>query len=127
MNTMTIKDFIDTQYPVIEKLKSRFSNIFAKIDNNDNLPYDIIGPDEDGNITKLVEVEEGRYVSVYDLLSMSKDDLPGDKDIALTNVWNTYMENVDIRDINIIDLLESVKAYNTYKNKREEQANVLGL
>ena len=72
MNTMTIKDFIDTQYPVIEKLKSRFSNIFAKIDNNDNLPYDIIGPDEDGNITKLVEVEEGRYVSVYDLLSMSK-------------------------------------------------------
>ena len=124
---MNILEFIETQYPIKDKVKVRLENPYQRIANSDDLPYDKIGPDEFGNVTKLVEVEDNRFISVMDLISMSADEVAAQKDIALQVVWDAYMSQIDLQDINIIDIMESVKHYQGIIKKREAQIGVLGL
>ena len=124
---MTILDFIETQYPIKEKVKGRLEDPYKKIANADDLPFDIIGPDDNGVITKLVEVEENRYISVMDLISMTEDEVRKTEDQALITVWIAYMEQIDLEDMNLLDIMESVRRYGEVIKKREEQLGVLHL
>lgn len=124
---MYITEFIKDHYPIRDKLVNMLSNPYTKVANNDDLPYDIIDYDESGQMTKLVEVEEDRYVSVIDLISMSREDIVARDDLALLNVWDNYMSMIDIHDVNIADIFECVRAHDLVKGKREEQLSVLSL
>ena len=124
---MTILEFIQTQYPIKERVKGRLEDPYKKIANADDLPYDVIGPDENGVLTKLVEVEENRFISVMDLISMTADEVNKTNDPALITVWNAYMEQIDLEDMNLLDIMDSVRRYGDVVKKREETLGVLHL
>ncbi len=124
---MLITDFIREQYPIRDKVLAMLSNPYDRVANNDNLPYDVIGPDESGHVTKLVEVDEDRFVSVVDLISYSKEDVIALNDPALLTVWTNYMDKIELQDLNITDILKSVQDHNSVVQKREEQLGVLSL
>lgn len=124
---MNILEFIETQYPIREKVLARLEDPYKRIESMDDLPFDKIGPDETGHITKLVEVEEGRYISVIDLIGMAQDEVDKADDLPLKNVWEAYMSQIDLEDINIIDIMECVKQHNDVVAMRKEQLNVLSL
>lgn len=124
---MNILEFIEEQYPIADRVRVKLEDPYRRIEEEDNLPYDIIGPDETGTLTKLVEVEQNRYISVMDLISMSLDEVKHTQDEALILCYEAYMSQVDITDLNISDLMECVKTYKSIVDKREEQLGVLHL
>lgn len=124
---MNIIGFIETQYPIKDKVRAKLENPYTRIENMDDLPYDKIGPDEYGNITKLVEVDDERYVSVMELIGLTKDDLAKLNDAALQSVWEVYMSQIDLQDLNIIDIMECVRQHQSIVKVREEQLGVLSL
>lgn len=124
---MYILEFIREQYPIRDKVAARLSNPYDRVANNDDLPYDIIGPDESGHVTKLVEVDDDRFISVVDLISYSREDVLAMNDAPLLAVWDNYMDQIDIHDMNITDILECVRAHNSVVEKRGEQLGVLSL
>ena len=91
----------------------------------DDLPFDVIGPDENGNITKLVEIDDIRTISVVELVALDEADVKQLKDPDLEKVWRSYMSLINIKDYNVIDIMECVKQYKSIANKRKEQLNVL--
>lgn len=124
---MDILEFITTQYPIRDKVMSKLSNPYDRVANNDDLPYDLIGRDESGHVTKLVEVEENRFISVVDLLSYSREDVDKLNDPALMNVWENYMASIDICDMNIVDILECTRTHQKSVERRAEQLGVLSI
>lgn len=124
---MTIIQFIEEQYPIKDKVKGRLEDPYKKIANADDLPYDVIGPDDNGVVTKLVEVEDNRYISVMDLISMTADEVNRTGDQALISVWGAYMEQIDLEDLNLLDIMESVKKYGDVVKNREAKFGVLSL
>lgn len=124
---MNIIGFIETQYPIKDKVRARLENPYKRIETSDDLPYDKIGPDDFGTITKLVEVDENRYISVMELIGMTKDEVAKSDDIALQTVWEAYMSQIDLEDLNIIDIMESVRQHQNIVKSREEQLRVLSV
>ncbi|MBR3598670.1 MAG: hypothetical protein IKL53_02205 [Lachnospiraceae bacterium] len=124
---MDIMQFIETQYPIKDRVRAKLENPYERIAQMDDLPYDKIGPDEFGTITKLVEVEEGRYISVLELISLTKDEIEKVEDLPLQIVWENYMSQVDLQDLNIIDIMDSVRQHQKLSSMREEQVGVLSL
>lgn len=124
---MNIVGFIESQYPIKDKVRTRLENPYKRIEAMDDLPYDKIGPDEYGTITKLVEVDEDRYISVMELIGMTKDEVAKSDDTALQNVWEAYMSQIDLEDLNIIDIMECVKQHQNIVRAREEQLSVLSV
>lgn len=121
---MTIVDYIKTYYPIGDKIK-QYQDPYVRVANENSLPYDMIGPDENGVVTKLVEIDDDRYISVADLLSYDKSDVEKLDDQALLNVYNNYMSSIDIEDVNIIDIMLSLKQHSEHMKKKKEQLNVL--
>ena len=124
---MNIVGFIESQYPIKDKVRTRLENPYKRIEAMDDLPYDKIGPDEYGTITKLVEVDEDRYISVMELIGMTKDEVVKSEDTALQNVWEAYMSQIDLEDLNIIDIMECVKQHQNIVRTREEQLSLLSV
>lgn len=124
---MTILEFIEEQYPIKDRVEDKLSDPYRKILESDDFPYDKIGPDEFGVPTKLIEIEEGYYMPVLELISMTREDALALDDKYFFSVWEDYMKNIDIQAVNIIDIMECVRAYKENKIRREEQANVLSV
>lgn len=124
---MNIVGFIESQYPIKDKVRTRLENPYKRIEAMDDLPYDKIGPDEYGTITKLVEVDEDRYISVMELIGMTKDEVVKSDDTALQNVWEAYMSQIDLEDLNIVDIMECVRQHQNIVRTREEQLSVLSV
>ena len=124
---MTILEFIEEQYPIKDRIEDKLSNPYRRIAESDDFPYYKIGPDEDGVPTKLVEIDEGRYVPVMELISLTQQDVDYIGDPTLTEVWTEYMKNIDIRAVNIIDIMECIRTYRDMRSRKEEQASVLSL
>lgn len=124
---MYITDFIREQYPIRDRLAARLSDPYERVANSDDLPYDVIGPDEFGHYTKLVEIDDERFISVVDLISYSREDVIAMHDPDLLSVWDNYMNQIDIHDMNFTDILDCVRAHNRVVKKREEQLGVLSI
>lgn len=124
---MTILEFITEQYPIRERVQARLEDPYKKIENNDDLPFDKIGPDEFGNITKLVEIEDNRYISVMDIIGYTREEIEHSGDIPLLIAYDTYMSQINLEDINIVDIMECVKAHNDIVKRRESQLGVLSV
>ena len=123
---MTITEYIQDKYPIQAKVKELFQNPYTAIANEDSLPYDIIGPDEDGHVTKLVLVNtDGRTISVVDLISLSEEDR--EADLELKNIYEVYMSQIEYEDVNLSDIMRMTKLYKDLKKSSEEAAGVLSL
>ena len=62
---MNILEFIETQYPIKDKIRLKLEDPYKRIEGSDNLPYDVIGPDENGVITKLIEGKKVQYNNLF--------------------------------------------------------------
>lgn len=124
---MNILEFIETQYPIRNKIKDRLTDPYKRIAEMDDLPYDCIGMDESGHMTKMVEVDDYTKIPIIDLLSYTEEEIKKQPDENLRNVWYAYMEQVDVKDVNFIDIMESAREYKSVMNKRKEQLNVLSV
>ena len=123
---MTITEYIQDKYPIHTKVKELFQNPYTMVANEDNLPYDLIGPDEDGQITKLVMVNtEGRTISVIDLIGLSEEER--EADLELKNIYEIYMSQIDYEDVNLSDIMQMTKMYKRLKEESGEAAGVLSL
>ena len=118
---MNIIEFIETQYPIKDIVKERLSDPYTRIAQLDCLPYDFIGPDESGHLTKLVEINDDRSISVVELISMTKEDVHRSDDLELISVWEAYMEEVDVEDVNISDIMACVKQYKMFGEERRNR------
>ena len=99
---MNILQFIEEQYPIKDRIKERLSDPYKRIMEMDDLPYDIVGPDENGNITKLVEIDDIRTISVVELVALDETDVKQLKDPDLEKVWKSYMSLINIKDYNVM-------------------------
>lgn len=122
---MTILTFITEHYPIQDRIKEVFNNPYQLIENANDLPFDKIGPDQDGNITKLVIVDDDRTISVLDLISLSQFEMENDP--ALQEIHEIYMQQIELNEINIADIMESIHLYRSSQARRQEQADVLRL
>lgn len=124
---MNIVGFIEEYYPIRDRVRAKLEDPYTRVATMDDLPYDVIGPDESGHITKLVEIDDDRSISVVDLISMTKEDVENEKDPALMNVWENYMSQIDLQDLNVIDIMEAVKQHRIILKQRKEKLDVLSL
>lgn len=124
---MNILQFIEEQYPIREKVFAKLEDPYTRIAQMDDLPYDLIGPDEAGHVTKLVEVDDGRYISVVELIGMTKEDIASSEDPALELVWDNYMSQIDLHDLNISDIMECVRQHQNIISERQGQLDVLSI
>lgn len=118
---MNILEFIETQYPIKDIVKERLADPYTRIAQLDCLPYDIIGPDSEGHLTKLVEISDTRTISVMELIAYTREDIVKLNDLELLNVWEAYMEEVDIEDLNISDIMACVKQYKMMGEERKNR------
>lgn len=126
-NTMNILEFIETQYPIRDRIKDKLSDPYKRIEEMDDLPYDLIGMDEYGHMTKLVNVDDVTTIPVMELISYTEDEIKQSPNEALRAVWYAYMEQIDITDMNFADIMECVRQYKANMVRREEQLGVLSV
>lgn len=124
---MNILEFIQTSYPIKDKVITRLQDPYKRIADSDDLPYDVIGPDDNGVITKLVEVDENRFISVKDLIDLTREEVLASKDVALLEVYDAYMSQIDMTDLNIVDILECVHTHRDVMKEQQEKLNVLSV
>lgn len=124
---MTILEFIEQQYPIRQRVQERLQDPYKRIADSDDLPYDIIGPDEFGNVTKLVEIDNDRYISVMELIGYTQEEIDKSEDSALIIAYDAYMSQIDFEDLNILDIMESVRMHSATVSKRKEKLDVLSL
>ena len=98
---MNILEFIETQYPIKERVLAKLENPYKRIEEMDDLPYDKIG--------------------------YSREELVASKDEALLLVWEVYMSQIDLEDLNIVDIMECVKQHQSIESMRQEQLGVLSI
>lgn len=118
---MNILEFIETQYPIKDIVRERLADPYKRIAQLDCLPYDIIGPDSEGHLTKLVEINDTRTISVMELITYTREDIVKLNDLELLNVWEAYMEEVDIEDLNVSDIMACVKQYKLMGEERKNR------
>lgn len=122
---MYIQDFIREYYPVQDRIQALSNDPYKMIASEDDLPYDYIGCDEYGVLTKLVRVDDSRSISVADILSMTREECIGDP--QLLDVYDIYMSQIDVEAVNITDIMESARRYKDTKRKGEKMADVLSV
>lgn len=122
---MFIQEFIKEYYPVEDRIQELNNDPYKMIANEDDLPYDYIGMDEYGVLTKLVKIDDTRRISVADILSMTREECVNDP--QLLEVYDIYMSQIDIEDVNITDIMESARRYKDSRKKGDMVANVLSV
>lgn len=124
---MTILEFIEQQYPIKQRVQERLQDPYKRIADSDDLPYDVIGPDEFGNVTKLVEVDTDRFISVMELIGYTSEEVQGSNDTALITAYEAYMSQVDFEDLNLLDIMECVRMHSNTMRDRKEKLDVLSV
>ena len=124
---MYIYEFIEQYYPIEDKVRAKIENPYKHIEEADDLPFDRIGLDENGQVTKLVEIDDTRTISVLELISLNRDDVLSMNDPDLLSCWDAYMEQVQIEDVDLSDIMRSIQIYNKIKDNRKALLDVLSL
>ncbi len=122
---MFIQEFIRDYYPIADRIQELNNDPYKMIADEDDLPYDYIGCDEYGVLTKLVKIDDTRRISVADILSMTREECIGDP--QLLYVYDIYMSQIDVEAVNITDIMDSARRYKDSRRKGEKMADVLSV
>ena len=121
---MTIVEFAHTYCEHMLREVSA-EDLYQQIADKDDLPYDDIIINESGVPAKILYVDDdGRTIEVLELLAYSKEDVLRTKDYDLIQLWENYMEQIDVQEANLEDLLQLVKDW-TEARKREDSVDGL--
>lgn len=124
---MNIKEFIASQYPIKDRVRDKLSDPYKRIAEMDSLPYDVIGPDDNGIVTKLVEIDETTFIPVMELITYTRDDVEKMNDEAFKIAYFAYMDNVDVMDVSFVDLQECARAFLRSSQNRRDKLGVLSV
>ena len=106
---MTIAEFVKSIYFDLEGEKEVLSSDpYLVALNNDDLPYDEILRVE-GKVQKVVYTEDGRIVTIIDLLSNDKLDDIDVKDKYLRELYEAYMSNICVEEPKIKRLISLLR------------------
>jgi len=119
---MTLYQFVREVYDCHNIVENKLSDPFDIIERADDLPYDVIGLDESGRMCKLVQLNDTSYIPVLELIAYSKEDIDTCTDKELVEVWNAYMANVSLEDLNTVDIKQAVNRYKEMKRAERENA-----
>lgn len=118
---MKLREYIDKYYPIREKVMRKLKNPVQRVLEMDDLPCDDVRA-VDGQLQKIIYVNDEEYVSVVDILSYTKGDIDKMSDCDFKSAWLAYMENVHVEDISIEELMRVSKEYVKNQRQRREMA-----
>lgn len=116
---MKITEFISSQYPIADIVKARMFDPVKAVEEADNLPYDAVGIDDSGRLVKQVEIEDGQYIPVVELISYTEEDIVKAHNDNLKQTWNAYMSMIDLQDIDIADIMTAARKSREIRDKRD--------
>lgn len=115
---LTFREYISKYYNVSDRIKARIVNPKEIVKNRDDLPYDDIIY-IDGELQKVVYITDDSAISIVELISYTRDDIVKTGDIDLINVYDNYMEQVDVKDLDIVSLIAAAQIF--MKDKKDER------
>lgn len=115
---MNIVDYIK-KVGMDKVIESKISNPYQLIEESDDLPYDRIGIDDSGVLTKLIEIDDERVISIYDLISYSSVDEIEASDKELREVYEIYMTQIDLKDPKIADIQSMARDYMNFLRSKK--------
>lgn len=119
---MTLRDYIEQVYPIKDRVERIRNDPRKQILESDILPCDGV-VFIDGVLQKAVEVSDGYWVSVLDLLMNEAADVEKLADDDYKKAYYSYMELIDNKDAAYADIVASVKEYKNNMKKKAEMTN----
>lgn len=117
---MYMKEFVTSVYPIKELVRNVLSNPLVTVMKRDDLPYDDIRL-VDGELQKVIFInDEEEFIPVLELLSYSEEDIRKLGDEQMRQVYEAYMENVDVEDMELANLIEASKRYRAKQREKKE-------
>ena len=116
---MTLKDYIDEEFPINDLVRQYNSDPITRIMQADSLPFDKIVY-IDGKLQKAVEISEDEYISVFDLISMEEAEaktMPAE----FQEVYYAYMDNIEIKDVDVFNIMKLSREYRKNKQAKQER------
>lgn len=120
---MKMREYIDTCYPIREKVEQKIKDPVQRVLEADDLPCDDV-MSMNGVLQKVVYINASDYVAVVELLSYSRQDiekLPVGDDFR--SAWEAYMENVDVQVVTVQELISASKDYMQLQKRRREMVD----
>lgn len=113
---MDIRQFCEEYYPVKERIRQVVQDPYLLVKECDDLPYDDI-QFIDGRLQKVVYLDDSRdsVVPVYDILLYSKEDMEKEPDSPFKDMYNAYMDQIDIKSMSIQEIMSAVRDYEQHK------------
>lgn len=121
MIIMTLSEYIDEQFPIDKMIELYNSDPITRIMEADSLPCDKVMM-YDGKLQKVVEISDGEYISVFDLISMEASEA-ATMPIEFQEVYNAYMDNIELTDVSVDDILNLSRKYKKMQMERKERLN----
>lgn len=115
---MTLKEYIRDYYPIQEKLQIIKNDPIKRIMEQDDLPYDGIVV-VDGKLQKVVYSSDDEFIPVLEILSYNKEEVEKSTDTEFKTIWNAYMDNVEVTDLNLETIMAASKEYIENKKRKE--------
>lgn len=119
---MTFRDYIKTKFPIDKIIDDIVSDPVTAVMENDDLPCDAICV-IDGVLQKAIELSDGTYMSVINLLSYTKEDVEKMTDEDFKKVYQSYMDNIEIESYTIESIMSSVRNIRLHREAQEELLN----
>lgn len=122
---MTIDEYARTYCShLIRAVSSR--SLYEQIKERDDFPYDDIRVDENGDLSKVVFVDDNdRVINIYELISYSEEDIKATKDADLIQIWENYMSLLDSQDVTIADTLKLAREWREARDREEQNVGLL--
>lgn len=120
---LTFREYIGKYYNVTDRIKARLINPKEAVAERDDLPYDdIIYIDDE--LQKVVYITDDSPISVVELLSYTAEDMHKINDPDLINVYDNYMEQVNVEDVDLANLISAAQIF--MREKKEGRMRLVG-
>lgn len=120
---MTFQEYIKKHYDVSARIRARIINPKEVIKNRDDLPYDDIKY-VDGELQKIVYIDDDDFISVAELISYTIDDISKIPNNDLKQLYDNYMSQINVEDVDLLSLISAAQVF--MKDKKDERMRMLG-
>lgn len=120
---LTFQEYINRYYNVADRIRARLINPKEAVAMRDDLPYDDVIY-IDGELQKVVYVTDDTPISVVELLSYTYDDMHKINDPDLITVYDNYMEQVNVEDVDMASLISAAQTF--MREKKEARMRMAG-
>ena len=116
---MTLREYIDEQYPVNNLIEHYTKDPYTRVMNADFLPYDKICM-YDGKLQKVVEISDDEVIPVLDLLSYDERDVVKCSQ-EFKDAYYAYMDNIVLESVDVQDIIHMSRNYKKLHDAKMER------